>query len=393
MNDTEKKEEQTQVTEPLCEETVTRHVTDIIEPPLVEPHRFFTAPKWAWAMVLTLWLIGGIVTILYFNYSYISAIGYLVLFGAWLFYCYETIDEKHRAKPIFLGQIGKKNGSGPCEVLKPFEKLSLISTEVQEVNLVRAGIQTKKGKTDDGEEIPRITLPVEVAVLFQFPWDDDELTALIRNAPDPENIDAIRNKVEEPLNDVVRTEGGKHDYLWIQQKRTDFAEAVTEMLKGSKDLLSLIRLFKFKNMITSFKHIETPDAIKNAQSSEASATYEGRALKTKTILKAQGDKEATILGGDARASAEAAVRTAILKVLTTKEYSDVAMKLEGMKAFVDASQGGKGTIIFPTELLTALGGQLGSKSSGNVLEDLEKLGVDKEKLAQIIASILTQKKE
>lgn len=380
-------------------------LSDIIPPPLAEAGVMFPAGKMAWGAFVLLWLIAGAYLIISFKFGLLFVISYIIAFLAWVFIGFRQVNGDERAKSLLLGKILKGIiGPGPTFTLFPLEILRIYPTTMQTLPLTDpgkpAGIQTKAGQEEQFAEdgtvitvpIPKVILPVEPVLVFQWPWIDEELTATVRHAPPPDDLRSLRDLIEEPILDVIRTAGGQWDYIRITQNRTAFAEEVKELFKEHKDLASLIDLIKLKNALPSFKHIDTPKSVVEGQSAEAASFYTGRAERTKTILKAEGDKRAKILAGEGQASYEAAVRTAILKVLTTKEYSDVAMKLEGMKAFIDASQGGKGTIIFPTELLSALGGLLGGKSSSGVLGDLEKAGITQEKLAEIIMAVLTQKK-
>ncbi|MBU4338025.1 hypothetical protein KKB43_05240 [Patescibacteria group bacterium] len=394
--------------------------------------RMFAADTRYWFIVFALWFLGLVLlSALLGKISALVIISYAIAFLAWLLlFCARTIPENMRAKPVLLGVIGKKVSWGTVEVLTPFEKLILFPTGVQQVNLTGkskkddenkdlkekktgAGILTKAGfeeiKLEDGAivkiQVPSILLPVEPVLNFRWPSDDDDLTEAIKNAPSPDDLESLRDKIEELILDILRSVGGKRTYVWLLQNRDLLAAEVNEALRlteaeanefdspknnkveiiavsPKKALAQMIHLMRLRNMTVSFKHMDLHKDLLDAQIAEASSIHRGEAAKK--ILK---------LEGEGKAYAEAAVRTAILDVLTSEKYANVAMRLEGMKAFVDASQGGKGTIIFPTELLNALGGLLGSKSSSNVLGDLEKAGITQEKLAQLVAAVLAQKKE
>ncbi len=382
------------------------NTNDIEIPPAYEPGIMFPAGKTAWQAVVLLWAVCGIGLLIRFNMGWIFIISYIIAFMAWFYSGKRQINGDQRAKSLVFGKIMRGViGPGLTFTIFPVEELRIYSTTVQSIPLTDpgkpAGIQTKAGQEeqykDDGitkvmVPIPKVILPVDPVLLFQWPWSDEELTAAVKNAPHPDNLTELKNLIEEPVLDVIRTAGGQRDYVWITQNRTVFAEEVKELFKEHKDLASLINLFKLKNSLPAFKHINTPEPIVTGQATEAAAYYTGRGKRTGLILEAEGTKQKSMLEGEGKAYAEAKVRTAILDVLTSEKYANVAMRLEGMKAFVDASQGGKGTIIFPTELLNALGGLLGSKSSSNVLEDLEKVGIDKEKLTQLIMKALAEKK-
>ncbi|MFH1048787.1 MAG: hypothetical protein V1732_03940 [Patescibacteria group bacterium] len=390
---------------------------DIEIPPAYEPGIMFPAGKGIWVKIFTGWIITGLVIIVGiglisyaigwgFSISPLVILSYIIVFIAWLIAGAKIIRGIQRAKSEFFGAIMPGViGPGITFTVYPYEKLTIWPTTLQTLPLTDpgkpAGIQTKTGEEEQIKEdgakikvpIPKVILEVDPVFVFQWPWKDEELTATMRNAPPPDRLDLLKDLIEEPVLDVIRTAGGQRDYVWITQNRTTFAEEVKELFKEHKDLASLINLLNLKNSLPSFKHINTPEPIKAGQSAEAASYYTGRADRIKAILQAEGQKLARILAGEGEASYQAAVRTAILKVLTSKDFADVAMKVEGMKTFVDASQGGKGTIIFPTELLSTLGGLLGSKSTSNVLGDLAKAGVSEEKLAEIIRAVLASKKE
>lgn len=389
---------------------------DIEPPPIYEPGIMFPAGIATWSKIFTLWSIAGLIIVVgiglvsfAIGWGFILSLplifSYVIAFIAWLVAGAHIIRGTQRAKSEYFGAIMPGViGPGLTFTVYPYEKLTIWSTTMQTIPLTDpgkpAGMQTKIGTEEQVQEdgsikkipIPAITMLADPTLAFQIPWKDEELTAHMRIAPPPGRLDMLKDLIEEPFLDLIRTAGGQHDYLWISRNRTTFTEEVKELFKEHKDLASLMDLLKLKNTLPSFKHIETPKVIVDGQSSEAAAQYTGRAERIKTILKAEGDKLARILAGEGEASYQAAVRTAILKVLTMKEFAEVAMKAEGMKTFVEASQGGKGTIMFPTELISTLGGLLGSKSPSNVLGDLEKAGVSQEKLAEFIMAVKASKK-
>lgn len=407
--------------------------------------RMFAADKRYWFIAGALWFLGLILlSYLLGKISVLVTVSYMIAFLAWFFlFAPKTIPENMRAKPVFFGVIGKKISWGTVEVLTPVEKLILFPTGVQQINLTGKGKKEKNEKDEDEKDkkigagiltaagiakipigdgkfvekqVPSILLPVEPVLSFRWPSDDDDLTEAIKNAPPPDDLDALKDQLEEPVLDIIRSVGGKETYIWLLRNRDELAAKVNEALRlteeeakafdspennkaieistdPKKALAQLIHLMRLRNMTVSFKHMNLHEELLKQQVEEAAAIHKGEAAKIIKIKEGEASKRVKELEGEGKAYAEAKVRTAILNVLTSKKYADVAMRLEGMKAFVDASQGGKGTIIFPTELLNALGGLLGSKSSNNVLEDLGKAGITQEKLAQLIAAALVQKKE
>ena len=103
------------------EEKMTRSTnnSDIEVPPPKDASRMLTASTWIWEVILSVWLMIGVgMALAIFKYPLmlLTLLGYMILFVSWLIYCYQTVGEKERAKPVFLGQIGKLVGSGPVLV-------------------------------------------------------------------------------------------------------------------------------------------------------------------------------------------------------------------------------------------------------------------------------------
>ena len=315
--------------------------SDIVVPPSKDISRLFTAPSGAWITVLALWLVGGVVL---WKYP-LALLGYMLVFASWLVYNFQIVKEDERAKPVFLGQIGKLVGSGPVFVLRPFEKLAKYPTGVQQITFAHAGILTqRKG------EITPVVLPVTPVLNFQWPWEDRELTLAIRNAPPPdaEGLKELKNKIEEPFLDVVRTVGGQKTYEWIAQNRIRFAEEITGKLKESKDLTGLIRLFQLKNPTVSMKHIEVPETVKSGLETEAAALPKGRASKITEEQKRFGI-----------AAGEEEIRRRIARVIT--EYPNIGMNIEALITLREMAESGKTThIIIPQQVYSALSKALGA---------------------------------
>lgn len=335
--------------------------------------RVFAAELKYWFLVLVLWFLGWITLVISLQkFSAVITISYIVLFIVWLVTTTpQTVKEKERAKPIFLGMIEKKVSFGAVLVLRPFEKLIRYPTDIQQITLAPAGIQTKQGTDPQGRPLPTITLPVTAVVNFRWPSKDNDLTECIKNAPSPDDIEALQNIIEEPILDVIRTVGGTEgDYLWISQQRTIFAEKVNKMILKKKAIAHLIRLARLRDFTVSFKHIDPPDELKKQQVAEAAAHYKGEAAKIEIIKQGEGT-----------ARAEAIVREAILDVLTAEKYKEIAMRVEGMRTLTQTAQGSKSTYVIPAELVTSVGAALGGP---------EKVGMSKEQLRQFIVPILTQ---
>lgn len=320
--------------------------SDIEIPPPKDASRILTAPSWIWTVVLGVWLIIGIgIGLALFEYPLmlLTLLGYIILFVGWLVYSFQVVSEKERAKPIFLGQIGKLVGSGPMFVLQPLERLARYPTEVQQITFAHAGILTKKEN-----EITPVLLPVVPVLNFQWPWRNDELTLAIRNAPPPteKGLEELKNQIEEPFLDIVRTVGGRHTYEWIAQSRVQFAEEVTEELKKSRDLTGLIELFQLKNTTISMKHIEIPDVVKTGLEAEAAALPTSRATRIQEKEKRFGIAEG-----------EEEIRRRIMEVIA--EYPE-AMSLEALITLRESMATGKaGWIIMPQEVSGALSKSLG----------------------------------
>lgn len=121
---------------------------DIEETPLKEESRLFASNPLIWYVVIALWIWIGFLLTRYFNYSFWVVAGYLLLFIGWFVNCYQIIKEDERAKPIFLGGIGKVIGSGPTFILWPAEKLLRYPTGVQQVSFGTAGILTASGPSN-----------------------------------------------------------------------------------------------------------------------------------------------------------------------------------------------------------------------------------------------------
>ena len=332
---------------------MTINESDIEAPPLKDVRRLFSAPLWAWIVVLFLWLLGGF----YLLWKYpLALFGYITLFVSWLAYNFRVVKENERAKPVFLGIIKKLIGSGPVFVLRPLEKLIIFPTGVQQIVFEHAGILTEK--EEEGEKTSTV-LPVTPVLNFQYPWEDEGLTMAIRNAPPPtkKGLQELKNKIEEPFLDVVRTIGGHETYEWIMQNRIAFVEKVVEKLQEKKDLTQLIRLFQLKNPTVSMKHIDLSDAIKKALEQEAAAPAAGRAI---------GIKEKETRFGIAEGDAEIIRR----KAETIKSFGDIGMQIEALSALRDGLQTGKSSmVIVPPEILSALGKSLGGQVSSEMSKD------------------------
>ena len=314
--------------------------SDIEVPPSKDASRILTAPLWVWTVILSTWFVIGLILLKY----PLALLGYIVLSIGWLVYSFQVVSEKERAKPVFLGQIGELVGSGPVFVLQPLEKLARYPTEVQQITFAHAGILTKK----EGEITP-VLLPVIPVLNFQWPWKNKELTLAIRNAPSPtvKGLEELKDQIEEPFLDIVRTVGGRHTYEWIAQNRVQFAEEVTEELKKSRDLTGLIELFQLKNTTISMKHIEIPEIVKTGLETEAAALPTSRATKIQEKEKRFGIAEG-----------EEEIRRRMAKVIS--EYPDIGMNLEALITLRESMATGKaGWIIMPQEVSGALSKSLG----------------------------------
>ena len=345
--------------------------SDIEVPPSKDASRILTAPLWIWTVILTVWLIIGIgigLGLALFKYPLVllTLLGYIILFASWLVYCYQTVSEKERAKPVFLGQIRELVGSGPVFVLQPLEKLVRYPTEVQQITFAHAGILTKK----EGE-ITTVLLPVIPVLNFQWPWEDSELTLAIRNAPPPttKGLEELKNQIEEPFLDIVRTVGGRHTYEWIAQNRVQFAEEVTEELKKSRDLTGLIELFQLKNTTISMKHIEIPAVIKTGLEVEAAALPTGRATRIQEREKRFGIAEG-----------EEEIRRRLVGIIA--EYPE-ALSLEALITLRESMATGKaGWIIMPQEVSGAL-----SKSLGGIPVEKAISGLSDKQFKELIKMV------
>ena len=136
-------------------------------------------------------------------------------------------------------------------------------------------------------------------------------------------------------------------------------------------------------MTVSFKHMDLHDELLKAQVDEAAAIHKGEALKTLRIKDGEASKRVKELEGEGTAYAEALIRTKILDVLTSDKYKEAALLLEQLKAFTAAAQGGKTTVVVPSNILNMLGSSLGGSSE-------KKLGMSKEEMEAFVKPILLQ---
>lgn len=393
--------------------------------------RMFAADIRYWLIVGALWLLGLILLFVFLGkISALVTVVYFIAFSVWfLTFTPQVIPENRRAKPVFLGVIGKKVGWGTVQVLKPFEKLILFPTGVQQINLTGrsrgdkdkdkdkkagAGILTTAGiakiPIGDGKfvekQVPSIMLPVEPVLNFRWPSDDNDLTEAIKNAPPPDDLESLKDKIEEPVLDVIRSVGGKKTYIWLLQNREQLAADVNEALRlteeearafdnpeGNKDnkiftdpkkaLAQMIRLMRLRNMTVSFKHMSLHEELMKQQVEEAAAIHKGEAAKIIKIKEGEASKKVIELEGEGRAYAEAKLRTDILNVLIKEEYKEVAVLLEKLKAFTAASQTGKTTVVIPSDILNMLGSSLGGSSEN-------KTGMSQEQIGIIITQVVNE---
>lgn len=395
--------------------------------------RMFAADIRYWFIAGMLWFLGLVLlSALLGKISALVIVSYLIAFLAWLLaFAFKTIPENMRAKPVLFGVIGKKVSWGSTMVLAPFEKLILFPTGVQQLELtgtgrrdknqdeddekkIGAGIQTKAGTTpillDDGTKVEKqvsaIILPVSPVLNFRWPSDDDDLTEAIKNAPSPDDLEALLDKIEEPVLDVIRSVGGKQTYVWLLQNRDLLASQVNDALRlteeeakafdnpeknkvsqgpvdSKKALAQMIHLMRLRNMTVSFKHMDLHKTLMNAQIEEASAIHLAEAAKTKKIKDGEASKRVKILEGEGDAYAAAKLRIDILNVLVDEKYKDVAVLLEKLKAFTEASQTGKTTVVVPSDILNMLGSSLGGSPE-------KKLGMSQEQIGLIIAQAVNE---
>ncbi|MBU4142198.1 hypothetical protein KKE99_05015 [Patescibacteria group bacterium] len=393
--------------------------------------RMFASDLKYWFIACALWFLGLVLlSALLGKISALVIISYAIAFLAWLLLlCVRTIPENMRAKPVLFGVIGKKVSWGSTMVLAPFEKLILFPTGIQQINLTGkgkkdkkdekdeekktgAGIQTEAGEImvpgEDGKSVrklvPSIMLPVAPVLNFRWPSNDDDLTESIKNAPPPDDLDALKDIIEEPTLDIVRTVGGKETYLWILRNRTELAGKVNKALKLTekearafdnpnedketsndlnKALAQLIHLTRIRNITVSFKHMNPDKELLKQQVEEAAAIYKGEAARIIKVKEGEASKRVKELEGEGTAYAEAKVRTAILDVLVSKKYEEVAVLLEKLKAFTAASQTGKTTVVVPSDILNMLGSSLGGSPE-------KKLGISQEQIGLIIAQAVNE---
>lgn len=313
-------------------------ISDIQEAP-IEESVLFPLGVWTWLVMLVSWILFG-----YYisnNYNKLVFIGYAILFIGWLSKAANIIREDEKAESIFLGKIIKMIGSGLTLTVYPFETLRRYPTGVQQLEMATAGIQTKReileikngaGKVLEKITISEIILPVTPIFNFQWPWTHEDLVTAIRNAPRPDNLKELINRIEEALLDIVRTAGGQKNYLWLQQNRVPFAEEVTALLKQHKDLAGMINLFRLKNVTVSFKHIDLPAAIKAAQEAEAASRHTGTAQRT-----VEREKRIGIGEGDRY------IREALASMLTDKRFRSIGLNLEAMITLREMARDGKTT--------------------------------------------------
>jgi len=331
--------------------------TDIKEAP-VDKSKLFAIGPWPWILIMLSWLGGGI--ILTVMYGALVFVGYFVLFIGWLSKSVNIVKEDERAKLIFLGKIIKGIiGSGLTLTVYPLEILRRYPTGVKQLKMGTAGIQTKREVVEIKNEagtnvlekvtIPQIILPVTPIFNYQWPWNDEDLTAAIRFAPNPDDPDALIDKLEEPLLDIVRTAGGHKNYEWIMQNRVPFAEEVTRFLKEHKDLSAMINLFRLQNVTVAFKHIDVPELVKTGQSTEAAARHTGAADRIREREKRIGIGEG-----------EKSIREALAAVLVDEKFKNIGITLEAMITLREMAKEGKTTYaLVPQSVYGALSRALG----------------------------------
>lgn len=344
------------------------------ETPIEEERRLFASNPLIWYIVIAFWIWAGYLLIGYFNYSIWIGAGYLLLFIGWFVNCYQIIKEDERAKPIFLGQIGKVIGSGPTFILWPAEKLLTYPTGVQKIQLgdpARGiGIVTKTVKMEGYEEEMRsISLGVWPVINFQWSWDDEDLTIAIKNAPQPTDIDSLKDKIEAPILDLIRTTGGEKSWRYIAQKRTDFARDVTNLLNEDKDLAKVINRFRLKNMTVWFSHIELPPQLKDSLIDYENSVRRGIIIATPLRI----------------------VREELNKVLL--KYPDTGRLIETLITFRE--MGDKTTFYaLPQEFVGALSRGLGVSAENKIAGMSEKIaGMSEDEFNQLIQIIKGLKKQ
>lgn len=329
-------------------------ISDIEEMPIDEPV-LFPLGVLSWIGMLLLWALLGYIL---GSFSKLVIIGYIVLFIGWLSKAINIVGESERAESIFVGRIIKKIGSGLTLIVYPLEILRRYPTGVQQLEMAAAGIQTKREimeiKNEAGKVLEKITiseiiLPVTPIFNFQWPHKHEDLIATIRNAPRPDNLIELIDKIEEPLLDIVRTAGGQRNYIWLQQNRVPFAEEVTELLKQHKDLAAMINLFRLKNITVSFKHIDVPETIKTGQTTEAAARHIGAADRIK-------EREKRIGVGEG----EKAIRESLASMLVDPRFKEIGLNLEAMITLREMAREGKTTYaLVPQTVYGALSRALG----------------------------------
>lgn len=372
--------------------------------------RMFAEDPIYWTLAGVLWFV--LLIILNILAGKISILVSILWVGAALMYLSmfagETIPEYMRAKPVFFGVIGKKISWGTVLVLKPKGKLILFPTGPQQITLTGgavekdatktgAGIQTTAGwaeieyKDEKGaiqkvrKWVSEIVLPVKPVFNFRWPSDDDDLTEAIKNAPPPDDLVALEDKIGELILDIIRSIGGKYTYIWLLQNRDLLADEINEALKltveeakefddpandvagkapanSKKALAQMIHLMRLRNPTVSFKDMDLHQKLLDAQIAEAAAVHTGEAARIILEKEGEGSKKKIEYIGQGTAYAEALLRSKILDVLTTEKYEKVAVLLEQLKAFQEASKTGKATVILPSGMLDMLGSSLGKVS-------------------------------
>lgn len=391
--------------------------------------RMFAEDISYWALAFVLWFLGliflnilaGKISMPVILLWVVVALVYLSIFAS------QTIPENMRAKPVFFGVIGKKISWGTVLVLKPKGKLILFPTGPQQITLTGgavekdakktgAGIQTTAGwavvefKDEKGvmqkvrKWVSEIVLPVRPVLNFRWPSDDDDLTEAIKNAPPPDDLVALEDKIGELVLDIIRSIGGKYTYIWLLQNRDLLADEINEALKltveeakefddpandvagqapanSKKALAQMIHLMRLRNPTVSFKDMDLHQKLLDAQIEEAAALHKGEAERIILVKQGEGTKEKIKFEGEGTAYAEALVRTKILDVLTSEKYKNVAVLLEQLKAFTEASKTGKTTLIVPSGILDTLGSTLG-KVTG------KKDGMSSEEIVAMVMPML-----
>ncbi len=344
---------------------------------------------------ISLAVLASIVAMAFFPLS-ISI--WVLVVTVWYIFGFQIIRENERGVQVILGKPTSVVSSGLNWTPFLIGKFLRYPTGIVELNFKRAGIISRKGKLPpdaDGNQEDRIfgTANIGVDTSFRFKWPhlDRDLITCVKLLPSPQDTDALINIFEEPILDHVRNAGGKKIWVELARDRRGFAEEVRKSFlehiesahnTDTSNTGNIITDSHIEDPVVAIAHIDVPEILLQSLTAEEIAQQE----KSATVIRAQGEKEKTVLEGQGKATA----RKNFIKAIG--ETSD-GVRIQSLLTLEAMAQGHATTIFpIPTNLLDQLSDIFG-KPAGLDLPKLIK-GLNpkqKQELMQILAEALKQK--